>query len=98
MDKKEFEKRLSKCSKESISNYLYHEFINSERILKEIELIEYDTKFKKLIKEMDRLNSLCRETKTDSLEGAKKYIEYHMKWEKTNEEIKKLHKWFDATI
>lgn len=96
MDKKEFEKRLSKCSKESIAHCLYYNLIRHEHILAEIEIVEFDTKTKKLIYEMDRLNSLCRETKTDTPEGLEKYLEYSLKWKKTHDQMKKLQKWFET--
>lgn len=95
MDKKEFEKRLSKCSKESIAIYLLQ--FGNQHALREIEAIEYDVKSKRLIEQMEKANRLSKPIR-DTIENRYKYFEYHQQWEKANKELDRLHKWFASTL
>lgn len=97
MDRDEFKRRLSKCSRESINIYLSMQFRN-EHVLREIEAIEFDTKSKKLLKDIENLNKLSSQIEIKTIEDKIKWIEYHEKWSKTNKELDKLNKWFDSRL
>ena len=95
MDRNTFIKRLSKCSKESIANYLYNSFKRTQAI-NEIELIEYNMKSDKLLNEMDRLNKLSSRIEIKTLDDKITCMNLHKEWQKTNNELDKLTKWFDS--
>ena len=97
MDRPEFTKRLSKCSRESITIYLSMQFRN-EHVLREIEAIEYDTKSKKLLKDMENLNKLSSQIEIKTIEDKIKWIEYHEKWRKAHKSLDKLNEWFDSRL
>lgn len=97
MDRAEFMKRLSKCSKDSIMEYLSRQ-IRNEHVLREIEAEEYDTKSKKLLEDMKKFSNLSSQMEIKTIEDKIKWIEYHEKWSKTNKELDKLNKWFDSRL
>ena len=95
MDRETFIKRLSKCSKESISNYLYNSFKHTQAI-HEIELIEYNMKSDKFLNEMNRLNKLSGSIEIKTLDDKIKFMKLHEDWRKTNDELDKLNEWFSS--
>lgn len=97
MDRVEFTKRLYKCSKESIVLYLSRQ-IRNEYVLREIEAVEYDSKSKKLLEDMDKFRKLGSEIEIKTIEDKIKWIEYNEKWRKVNKELDKLNEWFNSRL
>lgn len=97
MDKAEFKKRLSKCSRDSIAQYLYSEYRN-DMTLRRIEAIEFESKSKKLLEDMDKFRKLGSEIEIKTIEDKIKWIEYNEKWWKVNKELDKLNEWFNSRL
>lgn len=95
MDRAEFMKRLSKCSKDSIMECIYSEFMN-EIILRKIEAIEFENKSEELLAKIAKNNDLMVDTKTDTPEGLKEWFSYQEEWKKANKELDKLYNWFSS--
>ena len=95
MTKEKYLKRLNKCSKKSIADYLYGRPRN-ESVLRDIELIEYNNQSEALLGEMDRFNKAGAEIEVVDVKSKMLYLRFHKKWQEAYEKHEKLVKWFSS--
>ena len=95
MTKKEFEKRFFKCSKNNILNYLWNR-PDHEKMLRTIELYDYDERSNQLLNEMERLGKISADMgKVTTAQEKMMWMENHKEWEKTISDLNELEKYHD---
>lgn len=94
MAKDEFKKRLSKCSKDAITDFLYSRF-RYQNIINEIELIHYEKESKRLVYEMTKQTDLMNHINFDSAEVKVKWLKAQNRRFEANKKLEKLNKWFN---